>query len=220
MIKWIENIMWNIRDFGRSVLSDRSILKYNKKGLLIEGEISSSQVQPNSIDLTLGNTWKKIKSNCQTEYGSSINTRFEIGYTKGTFIPSPTYTSIDKTTEMSSCYILQPGEFILMASNEVLNIPNGIISFVQGRSSIARLGIQTEQAGLIDAGFKGTITFEVQNQGMYPIILYAGMRVAQVYFFKAQHTKHTYGSKSKGSKYQLQIEATGSKIYLDPELQK
>jgi len=94
-----------------------------------------------------------------------------------------------------------------------------VIAFVQGRSSIARLAVQTEQAGLIDAGFRGTITFEVFNQSDYPIILYPGMRIAQVYFFKAQYADKLYGSE-KGSKYNGQIEATGSKVYLDPELNK
>lgn len=114
--------------------------------------------------------------------------------------------------------IVQPGEFILMASNEILNIPNGILTFVQGRSSIARLGQQTEQAGLIDAGFRGTITFEVFNETKYPLIFFQGMRVCQLYFFKAQRSVRPYGSDGKGSKYQMQIEATGSRIHQDPEL--
>jgi len=113
--------------------------------------------------------------------------------------------------------IIEPGKFVLLASKEILNIPNGILSFVQGRSSIARVGIQTEQAGLIDSGFRGTITFEVFNETEYPIALYTGMRVAQVYFFKAQYANQVYGAKNKGSKYYSQIEATGSKINMDRE---
>ena len=101
-----------------------------------------------------------------------------------------------------------------MASNEILNIPNGIIAFVQGRSSIARLAIQTEQAGLIDAGFRGTITFEVFNQSDNPVKLYKDMRIAQVYFFKAQYADRLYG-KEHGSKYNGQIDPTESMIYKD-----
>ena len=214
-----------IKDIFRPVLSDRTILSYNQRGLLIEGALNDCQVQPNSIDLTLGNTWKKIKPN-RTDFNDivtlddkdfvspvehCINPKVPISYNEGLFTKDP------ETGE--EYYKLMPGEFILMASNEILNIPNGILSFVQGRSSIARLGIQTEQAGLIDAGFRGTITFEICNQSGYPIYLYRGMRVAQVYFFKAQIANKIYGAE-KNSKYSNQIAATGSMIHKDPDLKK
>ena len=146
----------------------------------------------------------------------SINPQKEINYEEGEF----QWIIIDDEISKRRAYLLQPGEFVLMASNEILNIPNGVLTFVQGRSSIARIGVQTEQAGLIDAGFNGTITFEVFNETPYPIPLFEGMRVCQLYFFKAQHSMKPYGAKGKGSKYQLQIEATGSRIHQDPEFKK
>lgn len=209
----LKTIIHRIMDTSRGVLSDRTILKYNRKGLLIEGNLSPSQIQPNSIDLTLGKTWKKPKANSRKFGCKCIDPIKPIEYKEGVF-----NKSTESSLSVNDYYVLMPGEFILMASNEVLNIPNGILSFVQGRSSIARLAIQTEQAGLIDAGFRGTITFEVHNQSDKAIVLYAGMRVAQVYFFKAQYANKPYGSNGKGSKYQSQIEATGSRINLDPEL--
>lgn len=210
----IETISDRIRDIFCPVLSDRSILKYNKKGLLIEGPISQSQLQPNSIDLTLANTWKKPLPNDRILHRDTINPSKEVLYEEGEF----DYVEIDGERSHKPAKIVQPGEFILMASNEILNIPNGILTFVQGRSSIARLGQQTEQAGLIDAGFRGTITFEVFNETEYPLIFFQGMRVCQLYFFKAQRSMRPYGSDGKGSKYQMQIEATGSRIHQDPEL--
>lgn len=217
----LNDIIMNFKDRGRCVLSDRTILKYNKKGILIKGELKPVQIQPNSIDLTLGNTWKKLMYNDKLNKLKVINPSKEIKYKEGTFTPcDPDTYYMEKALghNPKSYYILEPNEFVLMASKEVLNIPNGILSFVQGRSSIARLGIQTEQAGLIDAGFSGTITFEVKNETNKPIILYEGMRVAQVYFFKSQYALCPYGSKNHGSKYNMQIKATGSRINMDPEL--
>lgn len=214
----LSDIRYRIIDIGRPVLSDRTILKYNKKNRLIMGTISKTQLQPNSVDLTLANTWKKPTSNfLHVKDGNMkhvIDPKKEILYEDGLFEESED----PATGKRHGYYILTPGEFVLMASKEVLNIPNGILSFVQGRSSIARLGIQTEQAGLIDAGFRGTITFEVKNETNEDIILYEGMRVAQVYFFKSQHALCPYGILGHGSKYNLQIEATGSRINMDPEL--
>lgn len=204
MTNYMQYLKNKVTDFIRPVLSDRKILEYNKKGLLFETPITEAQLQPNSVDLTLADSWKILEPNT---IRNTIDSKMPIKYTEGSFI---------KDSKGGDFYVIRPKQFILMASNEILNIPNGIIAFVQGRSSIARLAIQTEQAGLIDAGFRGTITFEVFNQSEYPIVLYKGTRVAQVYFFKAQHAMVSYGS-DKGSKYNGQILATGSRIHLDKE---
>jgi len=209
MITCLKN---KISDLFRPVLSDRKIMEFNKKGILFESPISPSQMQPNSVDLTLSKSWKILKSNMiYIGLGKAaremIDSKYEIKYEEGLF---------EAVENGNDYFVIEPKQFVLMASNEILNIPNGIIAFVQGRSSIARLAIQTEQAGLIDAGFRGTITFEVFNQSEFPIVIYAGTRVAQVYFFKAQHALTPYGA-DKGSKYNGQILATGSKIHLDKE---
>ena len=183
------------------VLSDRTIRMYNQKGILIENPLEENQLQPNSVDLTLAPYWSKINH----PVTRVIDVRKNIEYLNGAFL---------KNADGESYYDITPGEFVLMASREILNIPNGIIAFVQGRSSIARLGIQTEQAGLVDAGFRGTITFEVYNQTKNTIRLYEKMRIAQLYFFIAQEAERPYGS-DRGSKYNGQILPTGSNIHSD-----
>lgn len=217
-----------VSDLFSPMLSDRKIMKYNKKGLLVEQLIPQEQLQPNSVDLTLGLTYKQLLSNCVIpgEETAAIDPKFPILFNEGTF-PKHLRTDnpqvcIDNCREcrLKECYhpqyyILRPKEFILMASNEILNIPNGIVGFVQGRSSIARLAIQTEQAGLIDAGFRGTVTLELFNQSTYPIFLYPGMRVAHVHFLKAQRALIPYGAASRDSKYKDQIRATESRIHMD-----
>lgn len=200
-----------VRDLFSPVLSDRTILRMMKRGQLITSPISEAQIQPNSIDLTLAGTWSKGKPN----YHNTIDVKKEIHYDEGRFKEPRNIPGFGELTP--PYYTIMPGEFVLMASREVLNIPNGILAFVQGRSSMARLGIQTEQAGLIDAGFHGTITFEVYNESKEPITVYERMRVAQLYFFRAQKASMAYGP-HKGSKYSGQIVATGSKIHMDPEL--
>lgn len=222
MFQLIKN---TLRDTFSAVLSDRQILKYNQRGLLIEQPLRSEQLQPNSIDLTLGSTWKIIKPNTKLFCGEILDPKLPVKFEEGVF----EYGRLDdgngrlmteeKDYKMGERYILKPHSFVLMASNEILVLPNGIIGFVCGRSSIARLAIQTEQAGLVDAGFRGTITFEIQNQNDFPVLLYPGMRVAQVYFLKAGRALVPYGT-TKGSKYNGQIEAMQSKLHLDLEWAK
>lgn len=200
---------------NRPLLSDRQIKKMNQKGLLIEGDLDPEQIQPNSIDLRLGTSVKIPKWNyLHTEFGNftnMIDPRHSIDYQEESFRDASAWGSPNH-----KMFILEPNRFVLMASKDILNIPNGYVAFVQGRSSIARLGIQTEQAGLIDAGFRGTITFEIVNQASCPIMLFEDMRIAQVYFFKAQYADNIYGI-AKRSKYYMQHKATESRIFMDAE---
>lgn len=214
--------MIHISDLFRPVLSDRTIIKYIKKDLLFESMIAYEQIQPNSVDLTVSSSCKYIMPNDDPKPHTGPAT---IMLKEPDFYQPSRNIDITKQIKYDSRVIgddgltIAPKEFVLLASNEILNIPNGIVGFVQGRSSVARVGIQTEEAGLVDSGFRGTITFEVYNETPYSIKIYKGMRIAQIYFLKSQKSNKLYG-KSHGSKYSGQIEATGSKICEDPEIRR
>ena len=217
--KLIEDMI--LDPWNHAVLCDISIKELNQEGFLIEQPLVDHQVQPNSVDLTLGNTWKKILPNkyihvplMPNERGI-LDPRVPVKFTEGIF--STMKDPLNRNNEIEA-YMVEPGEFVLMATNEIFNIPPGIICFICGRSSIARLGIQIEQAGLIDAGFRGTITLEVHNQTSLPILLLSGMRIAQAYFIKAQIPETMYGEE-RGSKYKDQMDATESRSHLDKEFQ-
>ena len=61
-------------------------------------------------------------------------------------------------------YHLKPNEFILGSTNEYVKLPNYLTAQVDGRSSVARLGISIHQTGgYIDSGFYGNITLEIYN---------------------------------------------------------
>ena len=191
----------NFHKFSRSVLCDHTIREMiTKKGLLING-LKEGCIQPNSVDLTLSNTVARIKSNRNDM--RMIDLKLPIEY---------------ETSEFDDYIIIEPKEFLLLSTNEELIIPNGILAFVCGRSSIARAGIVTESAGLVDSGFRGHITAEIYNQTEYPIKMYRNMRFMQAYFLKAEEAIVPYGSE-KNSKYNGQNVATGSRIHLDKELQ-
>jgi dCTP deaminase len=208
-----------------AILSDSTIRRLMMEGHLIKGELSPYQVQPNSVDLTLGSSYKKLVPNSQmpvahvgrdgeiltdTLCRPAIDPAKEMEYQMFSFKPDP--NNPDKKYTW-----LMPGEFYIMVTREIVSVPNGIVGIVCGRSSIARLGIQIEQAGFIDSGFSGTITLEVQNQTDVPIKVYEGMRVAQVYFLWGELSTSPYGS-TQFSKYNGQMDPTVSLIHRDPEL--
>lgn len=166
------------------------------KGLVTFSDLENSevQVQPASIDLRLGRSFKVIDS-------------------KRTGIINPNvpmkYTTVEQDT-----FVIQPHQFILATTMETINLPNNLTSFVEGRSSIGRMGLFVQNAGWVDPGFKGEITFELFNATDCPIILESGMRIAQLVFC----TMDSDCENPYNGKYQNQRGATASMIYRDIDL--
>ena len=51
-------------------------------------------------------------------------------------------------------------------------------------------------AGMIDAGFEGTVTFELFNTGPNPIPLFPGFRIAQLRFFRVKEPLRPYSDRA------------------------
>ena len=116
-------------------------------------------------------------------------------------------------TVKSSDFLLESKKFVLASTQEKISVPNHLAAFVAGRSSVGRLGVQIQNAGFVDSGFKGQITLELYNQSERPILLKAGVRICQLVFFKLdEETSEPYSGK-----YQDQEGATGSRLYKDFE---
>jgi dCTP deaminase len=102
-------------------------------------------------------------------------------------------------------------EFVLASTNEEIGVPVDCAAYVEGRSSVGRMGVQVQNAGFIDAGFRGQITLELQNQSKFPIRLSSGMRICQlVYVQMTSPSSFPYNGK-----YQFQKGATESRLYQD-----
>lgn len=80
-------------------------------------------------------------------------------------------------------FTLLPQEFLLAASNEVIELPLNLAARVEGKSSLGRIGLAVHiTAGFIDPGFHGTITLEIVNMLGRPIVIRENMRIAQIAF--------------------------------------
>lgn len=97
----------------------------------------------------------------------------------------------EKEWRVKNCFtdeiFLYAGQFALASTREYFKMPQGLVGFVQGKSSIGRNGLQIENAGLIDAGFEGAITLELYNMAPWPIKLKAGMPICQIHFTSVQN---------------------------------
>ena len=106
-----------------------------------------------------------------------------------------------------------PGEFVLASTAEYVRLPACLMGYVDGRSSVGRLGLATENAGLIDGGFEGQITLELKNQQDYAIELVPDMRIAQLTIH--EHDTEPILDYSNQGKYQGQEGPTPSQLYED-----
>ena len=152
------------------------------------------QVQPASVDIRLGNTFSIVEDSPT----GIITLDKEIRY---------------KTIE-SDTYVLLPNQFVLATTMEYFELPNDLTAFVEGRSSLGRMGLFIQNAGWVDPGFKGEITLELYNVNRCAIELKAGRRVGQLVFSRTD----AMALNPYNGKYQGQKGATGSKAFLDEEV--
>lgn len=175
------------------ILSDKTIFKMLKEKTLLIEPIEEEQIQPASVDIRLGNTFSIVEDSPN----GIITMQNEISY---------------KTIQTDK-YILLPGQFVLATTLEYFVMPNDLTAFVEGRSSLGRMGLFIQNAGWVDPGFKGEITLELFNANRCAIELQAGRRVGQLVFAQLDDIAlNPY----KG-KYQGQKGATGSRVFLDKE---
>lgn len=181
------------------VLSDIDIIERVGNGDLTIAPYEEENVEPSSVDLRLGEEFKKVEH--RDGFGivdTNISNNAALEY-----------------TDINGQVVIEPSEFVLATTQEYVEIPDDLVAEVLGRSSLGRLGISVHQtAGFIDPGFEGEITLELSNHGPAPIRLYAGQRVCQIVFSELSSEAITpYGH--KGSQYQHQRGATGSSMGFD-----
>lgn len=175
------------------ILSDKTLMKMIEEGTLGVTPLTEGQIQPASIDIRLGDTFSIVEDSSS----GVITLENEISY----------------KTIKTDTYVLLPGQFVLATTMEYISLPNDLTAFVEGRSSLGRMGLFIQNAGWVDPGFKGEITLELFNANRCAIELKAGRRVGQLVFAEMdQPALNPYNGK-----YQGQTGATGSRVFMDKE---
>ena len=185
-----------------SVLADRDIRTELESGRVRIEPYDPADLQPSSVDLHLDRSFRVFRNN---RY-AFIDPRQ----------PQPDLTEL-LAIEGDDPFILHPGEFVLGQTLEWVELPDDLVSRLEGKSSLGRLGLLIHStAGYVDPGWKGNLTLELSNVANLPIALYYGMRIGQISFFRmSSPVERPYGSKELGSKYQGQSEPTASASHAD-----
>ncbi len=151
------------------MLSDKDILKAIEEGLLTVTPFSEKHLRPAAISLHLGAEilvpkpvkLVDFKDKAELEYEKHIATEDEP-------------------------FIIQPQQFVLGHTQEVISVSTKLGFLIEGRSTLARLGVSFEQsATIVDPGHhERPLTLEIYNCGPSPVTLYKGMSVAKGLIFK------------------------------------
>lgn len=182
--------------FSSGNLVDWQMKLYLKLGLLKIENFKEDAIQPNSLDVHLGNHFA-IQMN-DGEFEEIVNNEF----------------------------VLKPGDFVLATTQEYFYFGPTLHGVLQGKSSWARVGLYVESAGLFDSGFEGVAVVELTNQGKAPLLLKAGQPIAQMVFQRNLPVLKTYKHKGhyQGQKIATQtwmknvIEKSRQKIKSEVEL--
>jgi dCTP deaminase len=181
-----------------SVLSDGTILQFLQEGRIEVDPWDPKMVQPASIDLRLGDSFRVFHNHKVTAIDLSA---------------PPQNLTEEVVTPDGEAFVIHPGEFCLGRTLEWVKIPDDIVARIEGKSSLGRLGLIVHAtAGFCDPGFEGTLTLELNNLTRVPIRLYPGLPIAQLSFMTLDRAaQRPYGSPGLGSHYQGQRAATESR---------
>ncbi len=175
------------------ILSDTTLRALIRSGALVVEPLEDYAIQPASIDLRLGEHYLKVDENEL----DTIHLDRPVRYVELTMAE----------------IVIPPLSFMLASTMEYIKLPSDITAFVEGRSSIGRIGLFVQNAGWVDPGFEGELTLELFNANRQPIRLRSGRRICQLVFARMDQPAST----PYQGKYQGQRKPMGSRIYLDGE---
>jgi dCTP deaminase len=179
---------------SRPDIEARVSLPIGADGRLALVPFNPAAVKEASLDVRLGN-WFAI----------ARRTKLPVVYLKdaeGQFLPGIGREELFVPREET--FLIHPGDFILGATLEFLALPPDVMAFVEGRSTLGRMGLIVATATQVAPGFHGVVVLELANTGTVPLAVTPGMGIAQLVFQTLTEPLSTKADAYHG-KYQCQI---------------
>lgn len=181
-----------------SILSDHEIKAEIHSGSLDIHPMNNDDIKSASVDLHLSDQFLISKPHQQIVID-----------------PKEDQTPHTSLIQVDPCeaFVLHPGQFVIASTTESFKLPDYLVGRLEGKSSVARLGLIIHTAGFVDPGFEGDLTLEIANLNSLPSKLYPGMPIAQIAFLRMEtRATHPY-SRDHGSHYQGQRGPTPSRLW-------
>ncbi|MCA6065027.1 dCTP deaminase [Thalassolituus marinus] len=191
-------------------LSDGDIEQRIADGsIVIEPQPADDAIAGISVDLRLDHRFRVFNNNSVTHLDlSGERAQLERDINR--------IMSKEIEIEEGEALYIHPGELILGATMESVTVPDDLVGWLDGRSSLARLGLMVHvTAGRIDPGWQGQIVLEFYNNGKLPLALRPGMVICAMSFEMLSSPALRPYNKRENAKYRDQKGATFSRIAKD-----
>lgn len=191
-------------------LSDRDIIQHLETGKIeISPMPSYSKIKGISVDLRLDNKFRVFNDHTAPFIdlsGPSAEMQKIMDLIMGNEV----------VIEEDGSFFLHPGELALASTFESITVPDDLVAWLDGRSSLARLGLMVHvTAHRIDPGWNGQIVLEIFNSGKLPLALKPGMDICAINFETLSSPAERPYNKRADAKYKDQKGPTSSRITQD-----
>jgi dCTP deaminase len=158
-------------------LCDRDIIgALNDGRIVIAPPPQHDKISGVSVDLRLGHRFRVFSSHTIAFIDLS-GSREQVNQAVEKVMGDEVYIGDDQT------FVLHPGELALGVTLESISLPDDLVGWLDGRSSLARLGLMVHvTAHRIDPGWSGNIVLEFFNSGKLPLALRPGMAIGAMSF--------------------------------------
>ena len=191
-------------------LCDRDIIQWLDEGkLVIEPRPPVERINGATADVRLGNQFRVFQGHTAAYIDLSgpkneVNEALERVMSDEIVLPE------------GEAFYLQPGELALAVTLESVTLPDNVVGWLDGRSSLARLGLMVHvTAHRIDPGWHGHIVLEFFNSGKLPLALRPGMVIGALSFEPMSGSADRPYNRRQDAKYKNQQGAVGSRISED-----
>lgn len=191
-------------------LCDKDIEKRIEQGdIVIVPKPDASMISGVSVDIRLGNEFRVFQDHTAPFIDLS-GPREEVQAAMNTVM------SDEIVIPDGEAFFLHPGELALAVTYESVTLPDNVVGWLDGRSSLARLGLMVHvTAHRIDPGWHGQIVLEFFNSGKLPLALRPKMKIAALNFETMSGSADRPYNKRGDAKYKGQKGAVASRISED-----
>ncbi|MFP3019464.1 MAG: dCTP deaminase [Arsenophonus sp.] len=191
-------------------LCDRDIVKWiDEKKLIIKPHPLIERINGATVDVCLGNKFRVFQDYTEP-YIDLSGPKNEVNAALNRVMSDEIILS------HTDSFFLHPGELVLATTLESVTLPDNIVGWLDGRSSLARLGLMVHLTShRIDPGWYGHIVLEFYNSGKLPLALRPNMIIGALSFeFLSGSSERPYNLR-QNAKYKNQQGIIGSKISED-----
>ena len=179
------------------IIPDHEIKKLLAEGKVRIEPLEEGQIQAACVDLRLGSEFRVFK------------------HTHEAFIDSRNpkeHTECMKADD-GRPFIIHPNEFVLGITKERVALPDDIAAYVDGKSSLGRLGVTAHiTSSLVEPGWDGRLVLEIANLGKMPVTLYPGMKICKLVLMRMSSASEKPYDKRAETKYKGQDGVLESRI--------